>query len=186
MGHFSRTLSVCRFLSIFVLLLWKRIILRFATATCTVESRRLLRILRLLANPSQGDKLWLIPYGGIFCFVFSVKIFLSRCNKRSLTYRPNARHDDSLAQRLLTSICVLFNNSLNNPPSTFPAQECNTTAYWGNLSPSPLSSFIYSNGERQRPTGGVRQLSSISSSNSCSRSISLPLFRFASSPLPAE
>lgn len=213
MGHFSTTASACRFLFPFpsasslpsiLLVLWRRIIRRHSGTAhvqwyVAEDAKRRLRKFWDFSLTSVTDKQWHIPSMRLFCF-FHFTVFpylsLSGHNRRSLTCRPDARHHGSSALRLLTSDCVLFNNSLNPPPNPTSLLRNVTQPLTEVTQAPPLShpSFAERERERQRqrqrvrprPTGGVRQLSPISPSNSCSLSISLPLFRFASSPLPVE
>lgn len=118
----------------------------------------------------------------------SVCLYLSRlgCNRGSLTSGPRARHDGSPAWRLLTSVCVLFNNSLNHPPTTTPSLLRNVTQPLTEVTQAPpLSHPSFTERERDRKQDQVwalRQLSHISRPSSLLTVYFSFSFRFAPRP----
>lgn len=132
-----------------------------------------------------------------WCFPLSLP--LSGNNIRSVTSGSKAGHDGSPSRRLLTSICVLFNNSLNR--HTTPSLLRNVTQPLTEVTKAPPLIHHFTErarhggwrGEMQnqgrnaksRPTGGVKtaipHLPIL-----LLLSLSLLVFRCASSPLAVE
>lgn len=86
----------------------------------------------------------------------SVPLYLSLSgyNRGSLTSEPKARHDGSPARMLLTSVCVLFNNSLNRPAT--PSLLRNVTQPLTEVTQAPpLSHRSFT--ERERDRGRERE-----------------------------
>lgn len=114
-----------------------------------------------------------IALGGSRSLCVSLYLFLSGHNRGSLTSKSNARHDSLPAQRLLTSVCVLFNNSLNHHST--PSLLRNVTQLLTEVTQAPPTSHPFYRERKSataRPTGALRDMSPVSSSNSCSIFIS--------------
>lgn len=167
MGHFAMTASACRFLSLSMsvsplpstlLVLWRKLI----HSSCTVfygwrEKKEDLEIFEAFDWPlpqTSRDTYCMViccSFRWFFSLSLSVSLYLSLSgyNGGSLTSEPKARHDGSPAWRLLTSACVLFNNSLNHPAT--PSLLRNVTQPLTEVTQAPpLSHPSFTERERDR------------------------------------
>lgn len=125
---------------------------------------------------TSSDTYHTIALGGSRSLCVSLYLFLSGHNRGSLTSKSNARHDSLPAQRLLTSVCVLFNNSLNHHST--PSLLRNVTQLLTEVTQAPPTSHPFYRERKSataRPTGALGDMSPVSSSNSCSLFISYSL-----------
>lgn len=139
----------------------------------------------------------IVIFHTFWCFLLPLP--LSGNYMRSMTFGSKAGHDGSPSRRLLTSICVLFNNSLNR--HTTPSLLRNVTQPLTEVTQAPPLMHHFTERARHggwrermqnqginaksRPTGGVKTASP-HLPILLLLSLSLLVFRCASSPLAVE